>query len=183
MFPNTERNRYSLGLCGRFQVSNAVLVLETVKMLVRRGYKIDADTVVSALAKIRIPAKFEVISLSPLIIADSTHTPIAIETVCDALADFKKLTGRRVRLCLPQGDIINNYVGALSSRGYEIEKIISEQAEGTSPTGEGIELYKKKPQLARAALKSLEKDTVLLISGDYSFVTPVRHSLLELMYF
>lgn len=177
-----EGTSYSLRLCGRFQVSNAVLLLETVGMLVRKGYKVDRAAVTNALSRASIPAKFEPVSLSPLIIIDSTHTPVAIETVCDALADFRSFTGRNVRLCLPQGQIIENYVKALEARGYSIESIVSEMCD-TAPPYENVSLFKTKRQIAKAALDVLDKDTVLLISGEPSFVLPVRRSILEILSF
>lgn len=178
-----EGSKYSLSLCGRFQVSNAVLLLETVGMLVRKGYSINHSAVTNALSRVRIPAKFEPISLSPLIIADSTHTPVAIETVCDALADFKAFTGKRVRLCLPHGEIIGHYVGALEARGYSIEAIISDEHGTDAPMYDNISPYKSTRQIAKAALDGLDKNTILLISGEHSFVIPVRRSILEILSF
>lgn len=175
-----EKNRYSLGLCGRFQVSNAVLLLETVKMLTRKGYKLDSDAVSKALAKLRIPAKFETVSISPLIILDSTHTPVAIETVCDSLADFKHMTGTKVRLCLPDGEIIGQYIKALNDRGYTVDEIFTE---GSGEAVPSITYCKNKKELAKKILSGLDRRSVLLVSGEHSFVMPLRHNMLEILNF
>lgn len=174
---------YKLGLCGKFQVSNAVLILETVDMLLRKGFTIPQNAVEQGISKIKIPAKFEIISLSPLIIVDSTHTKVAIETVTDSLADFKAMTGNKIRVCLPSGDIVEDYVHILKKREYEIEKVVVfDPDEKINPDGYIIPVKTVK-SLVKAALDSLPNDTILLISGDYPFVNPVRYQLLSTLGF
>jgi dihydrofolate synthase/folylpolyglutamate synthase len=174
---------YSLNLCGRFQVTNAVLLLEAVEMLSRKGYNIDNNAVNEGLSSLRIPAKFETLSVSPLIIVDSTHTPVAIETVCDSMTDFKMLSKKQIRLCLPNTELIRDYVEALQKRGYKIEKIVTEQGEPAYSGEYDTCPCKSKKELARTALDGLDKDTVLLISGHHSFVIPVRYELLSILGF
>ena len=173
---------YSLNLCGKFQISNAVLVLEVVEMLSRRGYTISNECVLRGLSSFKLPAKFEVISLSPLMIIDSTHTPVAISTVCDSLADFKGQTGNTVRLCLPCGSIITNYINVLEGLGYTVESIFTD---GPTTLEKDIPLHSlSTPKaLARAVLDGLDKDTVLMVSGDYPFVNPVRYEILSILGF
>ncbi len=172
---------YSLSLCGRFQVANAVLALEVADMLVRRGYTITVTAVRDALDSLKIPAKFEVISISPVIIVDSTYIHDAIQTVCDSFADFKELTGNRVRLCLPCGEIIDTYRQALESRGYVIENTYTLCNDGTN--ADDVITYKNSRSLASALLSGLGKDTVLMISGEHAFVDDVRYRLLAKMGF
>ncbi len=173
--------QYTLGLCGRFQISNAMLLLKTVEMLGRFGYKISYEQVNDALSSLKIPAKFEVLSISPLMIADTTHTPVAIEAVCDSLADFKDITPKSVRLCLPNGEIIEHYIRALTKRGYSIEKIITD---GTQDLDGYTCFCASTPKhIARACLDGLDKGTLLLMSGTPSFVLPIRYELLGIMGF
>ena len=177
---------YSIRLCGAFEVSNAVVALETFDMLTRRGYRISYENVKAGLASVTIPSKFEVLSAMPFIIADSTHDPVAIETVCDSMADFKSITGTKARLCLPNGKIIQNYIAALTKRGYDIEKVITNIGENDqSDTVDGIPItYAKsfKP-IAKEALKALQSDTMLLISGPSDFTLEVRYEILAIMDF
>ena len=171
---------YALKLCGQFQVSNAVLVLETAEMLSRRGFKISDEAIRTGLSTLRIPAKFEVIGLRPLIIADSTHTPVAIDIVCDALADFKVQSVTKVRLCLPSTELARHYVSALEKRGYTVESVLLPEGE---PPLANTTFCKTKKALAKQSLALLTNDTILLISGDYPFVIPVRYELLMIMGF
>ena len=178
---------YSMKLCGRFELINAAVALESFDMLCRRGYNISYENVKNGLAKLSIPTKFEILSSTPYIIADSTHKPVAIEIVCDSMTDFKDITGTKVRLCLPDGEIIQNYVNALTSRGYTIESIItvSESENGIIEDLQDIEkkAVKSYKLAAKEAVKELEADTILLISGPYSFTSEVRYEVLAILNF
>jgi folylpolyglutamate synthase/dihydropteroate synthase len=142
-------------------------VLEVVEMLNRKGFPITDEALAKGFSSLTIPAKFEVISINPLIIIDSTHAPVAIGIVCDALADFCETHGKQIRLCLSDKKLADAYVTALTERGYSIESI--------------IEPEKKAKAIAKKSLAELERNTILLISGDYPFVSTVRYELLGIM--
>ncbi len=180
-----KENDYSLKICGKFQTSNALVSIESAEMLARCGYKIDRKHIKTGLEKVVAPCKFEILSISPTIIADSTHTGIAIGAVCDSLADFKDLTGTNVRLCLPEGELIPQYITALRSRGYEIEKISAladpdeEKLEYEIP----VTLSKTVKATAKDALASLPRESILLISGPSNFTMKLKYELLAILGF
>lgn len=174
---------FVLKLCGRFQIMNAVLVLEVLEMLSRRGYNISDGHIEAALDSFKLPAKFEVISLSPLMIIDSTHTPVAIKTVCDSLCDFKSVSGNSVRLCLPEGKIIPNYINALKSLGYTVESIYTNAELSEEFDSIPVSCYATPKALAKAVLKELPSDTILMVSGNYPFVNPIRYEILSILGF
>jgi dihydrofolate synthase/folylpolyglutamate synthase len=178
-----KKHDYTLRLCGRFQVYNAVLVLEVVEMLIRKGFKINADAIAKGFAKLTIPAKFEVISVNPLMLIDSTHSPVAIGIVCDALSDFRDITPKRIRLCLPDRLLIDAYVSELTQRGYEIERVIAPLGEYTTSDTYETVVCKTKKALVKQMLSELDKNTFLLVSGDYPFVSALRYELLASMGF
>lgn len=177
-----KNNVYSLNLCGKFQIANATVVLETLEMLSRRGFDIPAQATRQGFSSLSIPSKFEVLSVMPLIIADSTHTPVAIETVCGSMADFRDVTGNKVRLCLPKGELIPLYVKALTDRGYDVLDVIALDADGEEyafDTPCAITLCKTVKAAVKAALCDLEKDSILLVSGRHSFTEKIRYELLQ----
>lgn len=173
---------YSLSLCGKFQIFNALVVLETLDMLSRHGFPVGYEAVCRGLAGVRLPGKFEVLSVMPLIIADSTHTPVAIRTVCDSMADFREITGNKIRLFLPAGDLIGHYCQVLAALGYEIVQITVLCGKEETPATEGIDcpvkIYTSRKEAIRQTLAALEKDTFLLISGTHAFTDSVRYDLL-----
>ncbi|MBO5898241.1 MAG: hypothetical protein J6R04_04440 [Clostridia bacterium] len=172
---------YTLNLCGRFQVINAVVVLESVAMLTRRGYEIPQEAVQKGFSSLHIPAKFELVSSMPYIIVDSTHTPEAIEAVSDAMAEFRPVTGNRIRICLPSGDLPEQYLRALEDRGYTVEKIvILGQEDETLPSLPCPCVYAKTAKSAsRLCLAELGSDGFLLISGTHGFAEQIRYELLQ----
>jgi folylpolyglutamate synthase/dihydropteroate synthase len=156
-------------------------------MLSRFGYKISREDVVAGLYDVTAPCKFEILSVMPTIIADSTHTPIAIEAVCDSLLDFQDITGKNIRLCLPDGELISQYVSALQSRGYSIEKISAlEIKELSADRGEikaPLSLCKTEKATAKDALASLDNQSALLISGSSNFTRKIRYEILNILGF
>lgn len=184
-----KETEYSLKICGRFQVTNAILAIESCEMLMRSGYKIEKSHVISGLASLTLPSKFEIISLSPAIIIDSTYAPIAIETVSDSMCELKPLTGSKVRLCLPFADICEHYIDALTTRGYDIESIVALSVyDGDDLSQSEIRSIPlticKTPKLAaKKALENLDHDITLLVSGKANISEKIRYEMLGILSF
>lgn len=175
---------YSLKMCGQFQTANAAVAIESAEMLRRAGYDISEEAISRGLSSTSTPCKLEVLSFSPTIIADSSHTSVSIEAVCDSLSEFKEATGSKIRLCLPDGELIGIYFDALKRRGYSIESICalaipeideSDRGEFNAP----ITLLKNVKKTACQALFDLPEDHMLLISGDHNFTSAVRYEILS----
>ena len=178
---------YKLKICGRFQVTNAILAIESSEMLIRNGFKISKQSIIDGLAKASLPSKFEILSISPTIIIDSTHMPIAIETVSDSMAELKCFTGNKVRLCLTDEELCPQYTEALLQRGYEIESIISlpssDSDEKVADQAQGITVCKTPKLAAKAALKELDTNSMLLVSGKADLSKKIRYEILAILGF
>ena len=176
---------YKIGLCGKFEISNAIFVLELLERLAVRGYELTEEQIEAGLKNTRIPGKFEVLSIIPTIIADSTHSEVAISTVCESMSEFRSTIGSKIRLCLPEGDIVDKYIKVLSDQGYDIRRVIvSAQKDAESFDRKGNFIYvTKTKELIKRILENLEKDEILLISGPSSFTLEVRYELLAQMGF
>lgn len=178
---------YKLKICGRFQVANAILAIESSEMITRNGFKITKQNIIDGLAQTVLHSKFEVISISPTIIVDSTHMPIAIETVSDSMAELKSLTGTKVRLCLTEEELCEPYKDALLRRGYEIESIISLPSpdfDGENSNSSGDITVCKTPKLAaKKALANLPSDLMLLVSGKADLSEKIRYEMVAILGF
>ena len=183
---------YKLSLCGRFQTTNAITVIEIVKMLRRCGFDIPTEKEKEGLSSVKIKSRFEVLSASPTIIADSTYKLEAVETVCESFFDFSEITGRYVKLCLPcDAELINTYIDRLSERGYKIPiiyTITKDESEKQAvsagiPADYTVEFLPTPKATAKALLSSLERDDVLIVSGRYSFTDPVRLEIMRALAF
>ena len=183
---------YKLSLCGRFQTTNAITVIEIVKMLRRCGFDIPTEKEKEGLSAVKIKSRFEVLSASPTIIADSTYKLEAVETVCESFFDFSEITGRYVKLCLPcNAELINTYIDMLTARGYKIPMIYTISKDETEkqsvstgiPADYTVEFLPTPKATAKALLSSLERDDVLIVSGRYSFTDPVRLEIMRALAF
>ena len=79
---------YALSLLGEHQLRNAAVVLETVEVLRRRGWKLDRETVEHGLYATVWPARFELVSEEPPFIVDGGHNPQCAESVRDNLLRY-----------------------------------------------------------------------------------------------
>ncbi len=184
-----KNNEYALRICGRFQVTNAILAIETCNVLSRNGYKIEQNHIAKGLQKTTLPSKFEILSVSPTIIIDSTYAPIAIETVCDSMAELKDFIGNKVRLCLPLGELCEQYTEALTARGYNIESIYAlslsddDDADPLNNLQIPTNVFNTPKQIAKKVLASLDKDTILLVSGKTNISEKIRYEILSILGF
>ena len=182
---------YKLSLCGRFQTTNAITVIETLKVLRRMGYSISQEAEHKGLSSVRIRSRFEVLSVNPTIIADSTYKTEAIETVCESLFDFSEITGRKISLCLPQNaDMINTYLDMLCARGYTVEKIYTVSKDNDTVEELAKSLKKNIPitpisssKASKLIIEDLKEDSLLLISGKHSFTEDIRTEIIRYMGF
>lgn len=94
----TWRNNYKnifLPLVGRHQVENCATAIGSLEVLSETGViKVDNELIINALAKIRCPARIEVISENPLIVVDTAHTVASMKILRESIKEnfsFKKL--------------------------------------------------------------------------------------------
>ena len=72
-------------LVGEYQMKNAAVVLETVKVLRSKGWKLDGEPVRRGLLATRWPARFEVLRRDPVFIVDGGHNPHGIRATAESL--------------------------------------------------------------------------------------------------
>ena len=86
---------FRIPLLGRHQLRNAAVALETVLILVRRGWNIGADAVRRRTgASAAWPARFEVLRREPLFILDGGHNLQCIQALAETMDDY--LPGQKV---------------------------------------------------------------------------------------
>ena len=79
-----------VSLSGLYQPHNAANVLTVVDVLRARGLTISEAAVREGLASVKWPARFEVLSRSPLIIADGGHNPEGIDAAIASVNTYFK---------------------------------------------------------------------------------------------
>ena len=109
---------YALALLGAHQLRNAAVVLETVEILRRRGWRLEQGDVEHGLYAASWPARFELVSEEPPFIVDGGHNPQCAESVRDNLLHYFPRS-RRVLL-----------VGVLADKDYPaLFEILNEAAD------------------------------------------------------
>ena len=81
-----DRKELHIPLAGLYQLHNAANVLTVIDILRARGLTIPEEAVRAGLADVYWPGRFEILSRSPLIIADGGHNPEGIDA---AIASVK----------------------------------------------------------------------------------------------
>lgn len=76
-----------LPLLGDFQCANAAVAVTAAETLDTVGHSIPHDAIVAGLSTVRWPARLEVLSHSPLIVADGAHNDHSVATVLATLQD------------------------------------------------------------------------------------------------
>ncbi|MDR0861672.1 MAG: bifunctional folylpolyglutamate synthase/dihydrofolate synthase [Oscillospiraceae bacterium] len=74
-----------LPLAGSYQPKNAALAITALELLRARGYAISDDDVVSGLARVYWPGRFEVLRRNPTFILDGAHNPHGIRATAESL--------------------------------------------------------------------------------------------------
>lgn len=77
--------RYRLPLLGAHQARNAAAVLAAVDALRTRGWNISDEAAARGLARVKWPARLEVLSREPLFVLDGGHNPQCAEALAAAL--------------------------------------------------------------------------------------------------
>ncbi|MBR6709211.1 MAG: bifunctional folylpolyglutamate synthase/dihydrofolate synthase [Clostridia bacterium] len=89
---------YTVSLCAAYQALNAATVLEAVRALRRVGLNLPEAGVRSALASTRFPARFEVISMAPMIVVDGAHNRHGIDALCESMNMLRSRVPGRLHL-------------------------------------------------------------------------------------
>ncbi|MBR1691851.1 MAG: bifunctional folylpolyglutamate synthase/dihydrofolate synthase, partial [Lachnospiraceae bacterium] len=84
-FSYKEYQKCEIGLAGAYQIENAALSLEVIKLLRNLGYDIPEKAVYAGLRNTEWRGRFEVISKRPLFIADGAHNEAAAVKLADSI--------------------------------------------------------------------------------------------------
>ena len=78
----------TIHLLGAYQLNNAAVALEVVRVLRTKGYNISDDAVRKGMELTRWPGRFEIVNNRPLIIMDGAHNPDAAVVFRDTVKEY-----------------------------------------------------------------------------------------------
>lgn len=170
-----------------FQFRNCALVLEAVELLKERSCRIPEDAVYNALQKFHLPARFEVLSEEPIMIADGGHNAQCIDAVMESMQGIvRTVRQRNGRIIVLTGimrdkdyryvyrrlsEIADEYilVAADVSRAMTTEELETELLQYGKPVTKAVT-----PQSgASLALEKLSETDCLLVSGSFYIMSDI----------
>lgn len=83
-----SRRHLRLGCPGVYQTENVQLVLDAADILRERGFSIPEEKIRSALASLKFPGRFEMISTEPFILLDGAHNIGAVSALTEGLKTY-----------------------------------------------------------------------------------------------
>lgn len=167
---------YRLRLCGTFQVFNAIVTLEILAMLCRRGFQITETQIAAGLEQARLPARFELLSVSPTIIVDSSYTADSVRTVCGAIGELRDRIGSSICVCVPDEAVAKMALHSLEEQGCAVRQVV---LYANSSERASHPCLHSPREVSKHITQSTSFDSVWLILGHHTLTVPIREALLK----
>jgi dihydrofolate synthase/folylpolyglutamate synthase len=185
---NTWRNKYQnifLPIVGQHQVENCAAAIGALETLSENGViKTDNETVINALAKVKCPARIEVVSKKPLIILDTAHTVSSMKFLKESIKEnftFKRL------ICVIGLSADKNIEGVLREITCVSDELIftrtnnPREAEPRQLALIAKRSYSKEPMVIenidealKEAKRIADKDDLICITGSFYLAARVK---------
>jgi dihydrofolate synthase/folylpolyglutamate synthase len=164
-------------LAGRYQASNCAVACGVVAELMRRGTYMPDEAIVNGLAKVRWPGRLELVSSSPPIIFDVTHTPDGAREVA---SEIRRLIGDH--LVLVMGVLDDKDIAGIAAQFGPLARVavatapVSPRAFPSSVVADSLRSYcpavEDVPGVVRALDRAIElaspEDTILVTGSLYT---------------
>ncbi len=141
---------YSVPYCSEYQLTNALIAIETVYSLRRTGVTLHSEDISRGISKAKIPLRFELLSISPFMIIDCPSGKNDGQAFCDSLSSISASLGRSVTLVTP-ADFDCVLPEMLEERGFTVLNHLSPKIEADDK------------RVARIAASMSPEDTLLVL--------------------
>jgi dihydrofolate synthase/folylpolyglutamate synthase len=167
----------TMPLIGKYQGANCAVACGMIAELMKRGIYVPDGAIPSGLAKVRWPGRMEMVSRSPSIMFDVTHTPDGAREVA---SEIKRLIGGR--LVLVMGVLDDKDVEGIAAQFGPLARVAISTAPATSrafPTGAVAGALRRHcasveevPEVSRALDRAVEltapEETILVTGSLYT---------------
>lgn len=153
--------RYLLPLYGEYAVANALCALEAAAALRRLGCPITDAGITAGLGTATLPARAEILSVSPTLLFDAACDEFSLEALCGLLENKGTAIGECVTLCIEEGTELPPILPRLSDAGFTVKST------AYIPAG-------KENRTAFLLLKEAGTSDLLLTVGSLPFVYTMR---------
>ena len=183
-----ERKNLHISLAGLYQPYNTATVLTVIDLLRERGLTVPEEAIREGLASVKWPARFEVLSKNPLIIADGGHNPEGIDAAIASVKTYFKdekillLTGVMAdkdydRMVSRMGEVASRTFCVRPANDRALDPV--KYAESFRAIGIPAEGYTTVEEGVRAAAETAQKEgKALLCLGSLYMYGEVRAAVL-----
>jgi len=183
--------QYSLKLLGPHQKQNAAIVLQTLKVLREKGWKVSEHSIRKGFQNLRWPGRLEIVSEDPLIILDGAHNKDGMEALVKALTSPQPSPYQRrggvfwkILFSAASDKNVGEMLKTLSQISSEITLCEMESSRSINP----VLIQKQYPELPLEnggkgkeaflnAKKNLQESEGLLVTGSLYWVGEVKQVL------
>lgn len=157
---------YVIPHCAEYQLTNALIVIETVYALRRTGVALHSEDVARGIGEARIPLRFELFSVSPAIIFDCPRSSSDVAVSLEALSKISHIIGKNIIIIEDQESLISN--DNISERGFICHEVILPITETDDKA------------VAEKAAK-LASDETMLVIGSPTFCGRIKNRIAKML--
>jgi dihydrofolate synthase/folylpolyglutamate synthase len=183
--PQSPPVRYRLGMAGSHQAENAALAVIAARRLDALGHRVPQAAIARGLARVRLPARIEVVSRRPLVIVDAAHNVASMQSLVDTLAAALARHSPRVLMFAASGDkqiekmlalakgsfdhvVVTRY--STNPRAAPIERLVAACRKAGLPKP----LTADSPRAALAVAQSLATNTgIVCVAGSFFLASEI----------
>ena len=177
---------FKIPLTGKHQLYNFATAVAAINVLKQNGWNITYKSLIDGISKVRVPARTEIVSRSPLTIIDGGHNAEGVDALCNSLVKFcvnKKIIAVFGMMKDKDYGYAVKRLAPLCERIYTTEASNPRSLDAKSLAKEAKQYCKKvrpEPNPEKAfnkALKKAKDDDVVLVCGSLYLASDVKRFL------
>ena len=176
---------FRIPLPGKHQLYNFATAAAAINVLKNKGYIITMKQLMDGIAKVKIPARIEIVSREPLVIIDGGHNAEGVDALCDYLktqckekdiiAVFGMMQDKNYSYCIGKLAPLCKRVYATtpsnprSMKASELAAEIKPYCKGkVKAVSDPLKAYEK-------ALKKADKQSAVIVSGSLYLASDIKN--------
>lgn len=177
---------FKIPLTGKHQLYNFATAVAAINVLKQNGWNITYKSLIDGISKVKVPARTEIVSHSPLTIIDGGHNAEGVDALCNTLVKFcanRKIIAVFGMMSDKDYGYAVKRLAPLCERIYTTEASNPRTLDAKSLAKEAKQYCKKvKPEpnpekAVNKALKKAKDDDVVLVCGSLYLASDVKKFL------
>lgn len=177
---------FKIPLTGKHQLYNFATAVAAINVLKQNGWNITYKSLIDGISKVKVPARTEIVSHSPLTIIDGGHNAEGVDALCNTLVKFcanRKIIAVFGMMSDKDYGYAVKRLAPLCERIYTTEASNPRTLDAKSLAKEAKQYCKKvKPEpnpekAVNKALKKAKDDDVVLVCGSLYLASDVKRFL------